>query len=273
VAELIESQQELFTEEVEEQVQETQAVEQPQEQPQAEQVEENIPSKYKGKSIDEIIRMHQEAEKLIGRQAQEVGEVRKLADELIKRQLDGKQQEVPAAKEDEIDFFEDPKKAVQKAVESHPAIVEARQQALQLKQMQTLNKLKENFPNFVEVAQDPDFAQWIKSSPIRTRLYAQADAEFDYDAAAELLTSWSYIKPSKPVQAAPAVATEEIRSAQKEAVRQATVDVGSNAASPTSSKVYRRADLIRLQMTNPDRYYDPAFQEELMQAYATGRVK
>ena len=46
-----------------------------------------IPEKYKGKSLDEIVKMHQEAEKLIGRQAQEVGEVRKLADELIKQQL------------------------------------------------------------------------------------------------------------------------------------------------------------------------------------------
>jgi predicted protein tyrosine phosphatase len=34
--------------------------------------------------------MHQEAEKLIGRQAQEVGEVRKLADSLLKQQLEAK---------------------------------------------------------------------------------------------------------------------------------------------------------------------------------------
>jgi hypothetical protein len=35
--------------------------------------------------------MHQEAEKLIGKQAQEVGEVRKLADELIKQNLGSRQ--------------------------------------------------------------------------------------------------------------------------------------------------------------------------------------
>ena len=55
-----------------------------------EQEAPKIPEKYAGKSLDEIVKMHQEAEKLIGRQAQEVGEVRKLADSLLKQQLEAK---------------------------------------------------------------------------------------------------------------------------------------------------------------------------------------
>jgi hypothetical protein len=80
VAEIVETQQEEF--EAADITQATQE-EQPQEQVQEEIVqeqqapEENLPPKYKGKTLDEIIKMHQEAEKLIGRQAQEVGEVRK----------------------------------------------------------------------------------------------------------------------------------------------------------------------------------------------------
>jgi len=229
--------------------------------------EENLPTKYKGKGLDEIIRMHQEAEKLIGRQAQEVGEVRKLADELIKRQLDNKK-EVEATKEDEIDFFEDPKKAVNRAVESHPAILEARQQTLALKQQQTLTKLQQEFPDFQQTVADPSFAEWIKASPVRMRLYAAADADFDFDSASELLTSWNYVKPKAVVPAsAPA---PEIKAAQKAAVKSATVDVGSNTGA-TSAKVYRRADLIRLQLEDPDRYYQ--LQDEIMAAYAQGRVK
>jgi hypothetical protein len=42
-----------------------------------------LPDRYRNKSLEDIVKMHQEAEKVIGRQAQEVGEVRKLADELI----------------------------------------------------------------------------------------------------------------------------------------------------------------------------------------------
>jgi len=248
---------------------ETPKLEQPQAEPvQEETKEENIPHKYKGKTVDEIIKMHQEAEKLIGRQAQEVGEVRKLADELLKRQLE--QKELPqATKEEEVDFFEDPDKAVSRKIDNHPAIQEAKQQALQLKQMQTINRLKENFPDFQAVVQDPDFAEWIKSSPVRMRLYAQADAEFDYDAASELLTTWKYVKPSKPA-AAPAV-EPEIQQAQKAAVRAATVDVGGTAEGNTSKKIYRRIDLIRLNLEDPERY--ESLQEEILAAYREGRVR
>ena len=268
MAELIDTQEELFDAADIKQADEPQ-VEQTQEPVAQEETEEVLPPKYKGKSLDEIVKMHQEAEKLIGRQAQEVGEVRKLADELIKRQLDTRQ-EVPAAKEDEIDFFEDPKKAVNKAVETHPAILEARQQTLALKQQQTLTKLQQDFPDFQQTVADPSFAEWIKASPVRMRLYAAADADFDFDSAAELLTSWSYVKPkAAPVQQA--VPSQEARAAQKAAVKAATVDVGSNSVGNTSSKVYRRADLIRLQLEDPDRYQE--LQPEIMAAYSEGRVK
>ena len=41
--------------------------------------EEEVPDKYKGKTVSEIVHMHQEAEKLVGRQSTEVGELRRLA--------------------------------------------------------------------------------------------------------------------------------------------------------------------------------------------------
>jgi len=68
-----------------------------------EEVTPELPEKYRGKALDEIIRMHQEAEKLIGRQAQEVGEVRKLADSLLKQQLETKHDTQPS-KAQEIDW-------------------------------------------------------------------------------------------------------------------------------------------------------------------------
>ena len=62
-----------------------------------------IPDKYRNKSLDDVIKMHQEAEKLIGRQAQEVGEIRKLTDELIKTNLNKNTQDTQV--EPEVDFF------------------------------------------------------------------------------------------------------------------------------------------------------------------------
>ena len=263
-------------EQVDDNVQEIlQTEEQPQEQPtkavqlEPEVQEEVIPSKYQGKSVAEIIKMHQEAEKLIGKHAQEVGEVRKLADELIKRQLNTPtQEEKVATEEDEIDFFADPEKAVSKKIEKHPAIQEAKQQALQLKQTQTVNRLQQDFPDFMQTVQDPQFIDWIKGSQVRIKLFNEANANYDYDSASELLNTWNYVKPkSVQQQEAPA----EVKQAQRAAVQQATVDVGGASLNVGSSRVFRRADLIRLQIEHPDRYAQ--MQDEIMAAYAEGRVK
>jgi len=52
-------------------------------------------------------------------------------------------------------------------------------------------------------------------------------------------------------------------------MKAASVDVGGSGE--VSRKIYRRADLIKLKMTDPDRYM--ALQDEIMSAYADGRVK
>ena len=95
--------------------------------------ESSLPEKYRTKTLDEVVRMHQEAERYIGKQAQEVGEVRKLADELIKQNLAPKQQTVEV--EPEVDFFENPQKAVQNTIDRHPDVVKARQAAVDFNKM------------------------------------------------------------------------------------------------------------------------------------------
>jgi hypothetical protein len=127
---------------------------------------EDLPEKYKGKSVEDIVKMHQEAEKLIGRQAQEVHEVRSLADQLLKQQLETKQQSKPAETVQEEDFFADPRQAVLKTVDQHPAVLEAKQASLELKRMQTAQKLQSKHPDFMDIAQNADFHEWIKASPI-----------------------------------------------------------------------------------------------------------
>ena len=225
-------------------------------------VEDTIPEKYKGKSAQEIIKMHQEAEKLIGKQAQEVGEVRKLADELLKQSLSSK----PAATEvePEIDFFEDPQKAIRNSIDKHPDVLAARQSAQEFKKMQIQQKLNQNHPDFGNIVQDPEFAEWVKQSPVRTQLYANAAAEFDYDSANELLSTYKQLKQIK---------TQQVADTGKETLKQnlkaASVDTGGTGES--SKRVYRRADLIRLRMNDPDRY--EALEPEIMLAYAEGRVR
>jgi hypothetical protein len=230
---------------------------------------EELPEKYRGKSAIDIARMHQEAEKLIGRQANEVHEVRSLADQLLKQQLDSnKPIAAPIEESLEDDFFVDPNRAVARAVEKHPAVIEAKNTAMELRKNKTAAQLSAKHPDFGTIVQDTGFQDWVKASPIRLNMFAKADAEYDFDSANELLSTYKEIKQIRQTQQVQKTDAVEAR-AQDAAMRAATVDVGGTGES--SKKVYRRADLIKLRMTDPDRYM--ALQDEIMSAYAQGRVK
>ena len=98
----------------------------------------------------------------------------------------------------------------------------------------------------------------------RLELYTRADAQFDFDAANELLSTYKQLRGIKTKQ----VATDG-ESSRKNSLKAAAVDVGGSGES--SKRTYRRADLIRLKMNDPDRY--EALSNEIMQAYQEGRVK
>jgi len=222
-----------------------------------------LPEKYRDKSLDEIVKMHQEAEKLIGKQAQEVGEVRKLADELIKQNLGSRQQQT-RQEEPEVDFFENPQKAVQRTVDNHPDILAARQVTQEMKRAQIQQRLAQEHPDFGEIAKDQDFANWVKSSPIRIKIFEQADSGYDFDSANELLSTYKQLRTVKSKQV-----SDEGEVTRKQNLKAVGVDVGGSGES--SKKVYRRADLIQLQLRDPDRY--AALSDEIMQAYVEKRVR
>jgi hypothetical protein len=222
-----------------------------------------LPDRYRNKSLEDIVKMHQEAEKVIGRQAQEVGEVRKLADELIKQNLSSKQQPI-AEVEPEVDFYEDPQKAVRNTIDKHPDIVEARRAAAELRVLQSRQKLTQVHPDFEQVVKDDGFVNWVKSSPIRLDLFKRADAEADFDSANELLSTYKELRGIQTKQANQQASTD-----RQKTMKSVQVDTGGTGES--SKRVYRRADLIRLKMNDPARY--DALSDEIMAAYQEGRVK
>jgi len=231
-----------------------------------------LPEKYRGKALDEIIRMHQEAEKLIGRQAQEVGEVRKLADSLLKQQLESKHDTQPS-KAQEIDWFEDPERAVKQAVENNPILKKMQEEQAKQAQLVALQTIEKAHPDFVSVAQSDDFQQWVTSSKIRTRLYEQA-SDYDVDSALELLDTYKSLRNIKQQQQETVKAADESLKkveAETRSKNLKTAAVQQGGTGESTKPVYRRADLIRLRMQDPSRYESMA--EEILQAYADGRVR
>lgn len=227
-----------------------------------ETVEEELPEKYRGKSAKEIAAMHTEAEKLIGKQGSEVGELRKVVDDFIKAQtLKEAKKEEPELDDDA--FFADPKSAVKKAIENHPSIKEAQKASLAMRQQEVLGKIGSKHPNYQETIQDPAFADWVKSSRIRMEMYARAETQFDFDAADELLSTW---EERQSVAKSVAETTKVDRQQQLKA---ASVNT-QGATDSVAKKKYRRADIIKLMQTDPDRY--DAMSSEIMKAYQEGRV-
>lgn len=239
-------------------IQQEDFVEQPQEEP-------TVPEKYQGKSLEEVVQMHQEAEKLLGRQSSEVGELRKVVDDYISSQTQQPAPQQYVEPEDDIDYFTDPQAAVNRAIENHPKIREAQEYSTHYKKQSSLAVLNNKHPDMQDILKDPKFAEWIQASKIRTQLFVQADQQFDAEAADELFSLW---KERKTV-AQQTVQVE--KQARKQQIKAANTGNARGSAEGSRKKVYRRADIIKLMRTDPERYQ--ALSEEILRAYSEGRVK
>ena len=248
----------------------------PIENPEMEQPQEDdIPEKYRGKSVQDLVQMHQELERFSGKQSSEVGETRKevselreLVDSYIQTELSTKQAPQPQQDDgdkDDVDFFVDPQSAVNRAIDNHPKIREAEAYTQQYKQQAALSQLKSSHPDMESILQDPKFAEWIKGSKVRTQLFVQADQQYDYDAADELFNLWK--EKNQVVQQT----AQAEKMARQNAVKSASTGNARGSVEGSRKKVYRRADIIKLMKSDPDRYN--SLSDEILKAYAEGRVR
>lgn len=229
------------------------------------QPEEVLPEKFQGKSAEDIAKAYENLEKELGRKGQEIGELRSLTDEILKRDL--QKQNEPQVEAEETDFFDDPEAAVQRIIDKNPTLQQVQEQARVQSQEANRQKFANAHPDYMDIVQDSSFQEWVQQSPVRVRLFQEANAKYDFDSGNELLTNW---KERQLISK-----TQEVEEA-KEKTRKQGLKAGKGVSkvsgeSTAGKKIYRRADLIRLKQTNPNRYADLA--DEIYQAYAEGRVK
>jgi hypothetical protein len=229
--------------------------------------EDVLPDKYQGKSATDIARMHQELEKRLGQQSSEVGELRTAFDEMVKNSMAAQQAPTPEVTEvEDVDFFADPKAAMNQAIANNPVMRQMQEATVQLQKEKSLAAIQAKHADMKDVIGSESFQTWVKGSQFRQNLFAQADTHYDFAAADELLTLY---KDSKGA-ATRHVAVE--KAAKKAELKKAST--GSSRSNPegkTSRKVYRRTDIIELMNRDPKRY--EAMQSEIYKAYAEGRVK
>ena len=230
-----------------------------------------VPDKFSGKSVEDIVKSYQNLEQELGRKSQEIGELRNLSDSFLKAEISRNGPQTSQANENsnnetEDDFFEDPSKAVNSLIEKHPRFQEF--QEFQAKQSQDSSKvqLEQTHPDYVDIVQDTGFQDWVKASKFRVNLFEEAD-KYNYEAADELLTHW---KERSMIDKTAEVKQEQADS-RKKALKTGKTESRSSSDSTAGKKTYRRADLIRLKQNDPNRYADLA--DEIFNAYAEGRVK
>jgi hypothetical protein len=227
-------------------------------------VEDVIPDEFKGMSVAELARIAQHARKEMGRQGNELGEIRKLADELIKSQLK-KQPEPEPVKE--VDFFENPQEAIRRQIETNPEVMAAKQYAVLARQAQAKAEFERKHPDSGQILQEQQFGEWISKSKVRTELFQKANA-FDLDAADELFSTYKELKQVKTEKQKVEVPDEE-KASRTKTLQSVAVETGGSGES--SKKVYRRTDLIRLKMRDPSKF--DSMQSEIDAAYREGRVR
>lgn len=225
--------------------------------------EEDVLPRFKGKTASEISKAYAELEALNGRLSNEVGDYRKMAkDFLFGEQKTNKDNHNAKAKPlTEEDFLERPVDAVTSLVEDKVSPV-----------LEKLEKVDANLrmadfqrrnPDYMDLVANAGFADWVKASPYRTRLYQKADAH-DFDAADELLSGFR--------ETVKATETQEQRNdtEKKKNLRKVSTEKSSSATSG-KKKIWSSAYLINLKITNPDKYN--SLQADIMEAYREGRVK
>lgn len=233
-----------------------------------------LPDKFRNKSTEEIVNMYQNLEKEFGRKGNEVGELRKLTDELLQLEIQQKKQnqQQVSSKEEQIsddDWFNSPKEATDKYLQNSGLAKEVEQlkEKLTSRDREEAHKaFVEKHPDYQDLAQNEDFQTFVKDSKYRLDLAQKAD-QYDYEAANELFDLYKAIRSNSGAEQDDGA---DKAQQQQQARKRATLEGTSNRSKGTK-KVYRRADLIKMKMNDPERYM--AMQDEIMQAYSEGRVK
>ena len=233
------------------------------------------PEKFKGKSLDDVIGMYSSLESEYGRRSNEIGQLRRLTDQLLgleQAKRDSGTVKSPPKKITGDDLFNDPDTAISERVK---ALAEERASATDARVSNLEQSLAEaaferRHGGFRSTMETPEFLDFVKGSNYRRNLVVKA-AQNDWDAADELFGLFEE-RQALTASAAPAK-DEQLGEARKAGLVKSGGSSASGAVKrQTGKKIYSRAELIDLRINRPEEF-DRRYQEEFMPAYAEGRVK
>lgn len=247
----------------------------------------DLPEKLRGKSPEELAEMYVNLESELGRLRNEVGYVRQeastwrsLAEELGTAQ----RQTQPERKPVEIsgdELLTKPKDAIRAVLDE---VLDERlgpvvQDVQRTRKETEAERFVRDYPNYLEVANSEDFQKWVTGNQRRLSLVQKALQNEDIAAMRTLMEDWTerqalveqftaQQQQQAPAQDKPAAAPTGLEGARKVATERPGQGGGA-----VGKKVFHEHDVINTMLTNPDKYYSEAYQQELLAAMREGRYK
>lgn len=237
---------------------------------------EELPEKFRGKDIKDVVKAYTELERLMGSRSEEVSQMRRFVDELLTKNKAPVAEDPIAARKAEDARAEKIARLLADP-EAYEADIEQRVMN-KLNERETLNVVAKMKEQHLDTLTNERFVNWLVSN------IPQAVAErADRDPVMLNMVLSAYrgssvgqtTAPQAPVPPAPVTQTpqEAARDAVTK-VSQARVAAGVPMASssPTSPKAtFTRRELMDMKLNRPDEY--DRRNNEILRAYAEGRVR
>jgi hypothetical protein len=234
----------------------------------------SIPEKYRGKTLDDVIAMHQSVEQKLSRLGNEVGELRRFRET---QQLELQKVREPQRKEVNVDaLLDNPEEAVETVIGQSSKIRKLEEQLEQLGTQDAKRQFEQTFPEYQRDLQNEEFIEWALKNPVRRALASAAD-KYDFTAANELWSMWQ--ERQELVGSAEAQKKQQQAAIKEKKLRDGTLESGTGNSTETK-KVFSRREIrdikTRALQGDPkaqDIVNDPQWQAQTMQAYLDKRAR
>jgi hypothetical protein len=211
-----------------------------------------MPSQFQGKTAEEIARSYVELQKLNSKQAQDLGTMRKLADQLLESPRQQEPPDSPPAASTEQEepvtvdtLYENTEgtiaRVAQKAVGGRVESLEKRLEERDRKD--ALAAFEAAHPDWKDKIQTDEFAEWAKAKPYRLQLVQSFD-RYDFDAGDALFSMYEDEKG----KAREDTQEREAERQQKLAAAKRETPSASTAGGKGKEGTYSRANLLKARL-------------------------
>lgn len=230
-----------------------------------------LPEKFKGKSAEDIAQSYISLEQDYGRRGNELGDLRKVNDQLLGLQLDnGKASDTSDPDKQPLtsdELLSDPGSAIDRVLNSNKRLDDIERTL----NAQTVATKKAQFdtkhPNGIQQMNSPEFQSWLQKSSVRQNLYSYANNNYDYEVGGELLDMFNEIQG----KAAADTADAETAAKNKNKADMDAMSMEKGGTGERKAPVFYREDIIDLRLNNEAEYN--RLYPEIFKAYQEGRVK